>query len=138
MFKSIALTAAAGILSFAGFAQAQSPTHSCNIGSASTNYSCVIEEWMDSDGFTVNISNYAFPAGSGNAYVIETSNLNYNDWNDPYITDGSWNYLADAEYVNGHARFICASVSTCPSQIKVLPNWVTNKKVRVNIYRLNN
>lgn len=138
MFRKIILSSAFAVLALAVGAQAQSPTKTCNLTSTN-NHSCMVEEWMDADGFAISVTGMVFPAGSGNAYVIETSNKTYGDWNSVYITknDGT-TYLSSFVYADGNTRLVCNTAADCPSTIFIKPNTVTGKLLRVNIYRLNN
>ena len=61
------------------------------------------------------------------------------------ITDNNNNTLADAEYVNGQARFTCHQGTaiggvvsrSCPTTIKVKPNFISNKTIRLIIHKIN-
>ena len=154
MFRKLAISSVVSILALAGGAQAQ---YLCNL-TTTNNYSCVLEIPMaNAAGYTVTVNGYQTGSATGNnglggsytgsgiAYVFETSNLKYTDYNDPMITTVGVSpnpdvTLADAEYVNGHARYTCHfnSTQSCPSAIKVKPVFTSSKPIRLTIHRINN
>ena len=114
MFHIFKLSSAFAVLALAGAVQAQSPTKTCTLNTTN-NWSCMVEEWMDADGFAISNPSMWFPAGSGNAFVIETSNVLYGDWNSVYFTKTDGTYLSSYVYADGNTRLVCNTLSDCPT-----------------------